>query len=311
MRRYIKTVQKPRCILFTILLLFLACGMSFGVTVDRVLATVNNEVITLSDYRKFLLRLDPAADRSTVTETYLRRLIEEHLILQEARTAGIDVTADEVEQSIAYFKKQSGLSQAELEKSLAEEGMTMSEYRSELKNHLISLKIIDKEVSAKVLVSTSDINRYYEQSKQLFLESPERAQVKALHLKLSDNPTLTEITDLKVKSLKISAEIRNGEPFEKVAVQHVDFGEIQRGTLIPALEDKIFSMKEGEVSGPVWTKEGVYILKLVKRNMPSYIPQAKVRDQIYAKVYEQQKEQKFNEWMKRLWEKSSVTIRQQ
>jgi len=311
MNRYTQTAQKYHGILFSIFFLFLAAGTSFGLTVDRVLATVNNEVITLSDYRKFVLRVDPYADRDNVREPYLRRLIEEHLILQEAKKSGIDASEDEIGQSIEYFKTQSGLSQTELEKTLAEEGMTMAEYRSQLKNHLISLKIIDKEVSAKVLVSSSDTNRYYEQNLHLFMENPEKAQVKALFMKLSDNPTLTEITDLKVRSLKISTEIKKGEPFEKVAVQHVDFGEFQRGTLIPALEEKIFSMKEGDVSGPVWTKDGVYILKVVKRIMPAYAPPAKVRDQIYAKVYEQQREQKLNEWMKRLWERSSVTIRQQ
>jgi parvulin-like peptidyl-prolyl isomerase len=302
------------------LLLALANGTSFGITVDRVLATVNNEVVTLSDYKSFVAKADQAADREIISEYYLKKLIEEKLILQEAKKAGIEATEEEIVQSLEDFRKQSGLSLQELEKRLNDEGMTMAEYRTLLRENLIALKIVDKEVNARVIVNPADINRYYENNLNLFLEKPEKVLVKAIYVKLSNNATLTEITDLKIKSLRISAELRKGEPFEKLAMQHTDdslrrrdavLGEFERGTMIPVLEEKIFSLKEGEISEPVWTKDGFYILKVVRRTEAVYTPLEKVRDRIQAKAYEQKREEKFNEWMKRLWETSSVSILQQ
>jgi parvulin-like peptidyl-prolyl isomerase len=78
--------------------------------------------------------------------------------------------------------------------------------------------------------------------------------------------------------------------------------------LIPALDEKIFSLRDGEVSDPVWTKEGVYILKMLKRTLPVYSPVERSKDQITGLLYEQKREEKYNEWMKKLWERSSVKI---
>ena len=313
-------IQRYGWILCFTLLFPFAAGTSLGLTVDRVLATVNNEVVTLSDYRRFVAKSDQASDRETVSEYHLKKLIEEMLVLQEARKTGLDATAEEVIQSVEDFRKESGLSLQELEKRLADEGMSLTEYRSLLRDNIMSLKIIDKEVNAKVIVSSTDVAQFYDKNPNLFMESPEKVLVKAIYMKLSENATLTEITDLKIKSLRINAEIRKGEPFEKLAMQYTDdslrtrnavLGEFERGTLIPALNERIFSLKEGEVSRPVWTKDGVYILKAVKISKPVYTPLEKIRDQIHAKVSEQRREEKYNEWMKQLWEKSSITIRQQ
>jgi peptidyl-prolyl cis-trans isomerase SurA len=313
-------IQQCGWILCFSLLLSFTDGTSHGLTVDRVLATVNNEVVTLSDYKRFVAKSDQASDHDTVSEYHLKKLIEEMLVLEEAKKAGLDAPEEEVILSVEDFRKQTGLSLQELEQRLADEGMTLSEYRSLLRNNLMSLKIVDKEVNAKVIVSTADITQYYDKNLDLFMESPEKVQVKAIYLKLRESATLTEITDMKMKSLRIIAEIRKGEPFEKLAMQYTDdslrgrnavLGEFERGTLIPALNEKIFSLQEGEVSEPVWTKDGVYILKAVKKAKPVYTPLEKLRDQINAKVSEQKRQEKYNEWMKRLWEKSSIKIRQQ
>jgi peptidyl-prolyl cis-trans isomerase D len=146
---------------------------------------------------------------------------------------------------------------------------------------------------------------------KLFQESSEKVLIKAIYLKLSDNASVTEITDLKIKSLKIYDEIKKGSPFDMLAMNYKEIqGEFERGMMIPALDNRIFTLKEGEVSEPVWTREGAYILKAVKISKPSYKPIDAVREEIHEKIYEQKREEKFNEWMKWLWEKSSIHIRQ-
>ena len=291
--------------------LTLMTSAAYGLTVDRVLATLNNEVVTFSDYKKYLAKTDETADRENVSELYLRRLIEERLILQEAKKAGIDTTEDEVSAGVEDFMKQTGIARQDMEKRLADEGVSMAEYRQLLRENIISLKIIDKEVNAKVIVTTADIRQFYENNMKLFQESPEKVLIKAIYLKLSDNASVTEITDLKIKSLKIYDEIKKGALFDMLAMKYKEIqGEFERGMMIPVLDNRIFTLKEGEVSEPVWTKEGVYILKAVKIIKPSYKPVDAVREQIHEKIYEQKREEKFNEWMKWLWEKSSINIRQ-
>lgn len=303
-----------------VLVLFFFSSVCFGLTVDRVLAVVNGEVVTLSDYGRFVARTDQAADRERVGEQYLRTLIEEKLILQEAKRKGYDATEEEVSQSIAGFLEQAGMQEKDFEKKIALENLSMSDYRTLLRENIISLKCIEKEVNAKVIVSSSDLSRYYEKQRARFMESPEKVLVMAIVMKLSATPSLTEITDLKIRSLKVYSEIRNGESFERQVHKYADesvkslggkLGEFERGAMISVLDEKIFSMKEGEVSEPIWTKDGVYILKIAKRTQAVYAAFEKVKDELYAKAYEEKREETFNAWMKKIWERSSVKILQQ
>jgi parvulin-like peptidyl-prolyl isomerase len=301
------------------LALVLSAGVSFGLTVDRILASVNNEAVTMTEYRRFISKSDPAADRETVTDSFLDKLIEEKIIFQEAMESGLTASEDEVSQGIEDFLRESGLSGGELESMLAHEGMTIAEYRMLLKENLISLKLINREVNARVVVTSGDIKRYYEQNLRLFLENPEKVLVKAIFIKLGSAPTLTEITELKLRSLNIAAAIKNGELFDRMLMVHTDkslrernglLGDFERGTLIPALDDVVFKLKEGEVSNPVWTSEGVYILKVDKRTAESYLSMEKNSDVIYAKVLADKQEEKFKQWLKGLWERSSIKIYQ-
>jgi parvulin-like peptidyl-prolyl isomerase len=294
-------------------------GSSAGLTMDKVLATVNNEVITLSDYRMFIGKTRDNAVGDAIDEHHLRRLIEERLIVQEARNAGMDASEEEVSMRMDELGRQTGRSPNDLQKRLADEGVTMAEYRKLMKENIMSLKIIDREVNARVIVSGEDIRQFYESNPRLFQVSPEKVLIKAIYLKLGDNASLTEITDLKIKSLRLYASLRKGESFDVMAMRHTDeslrkqaavLGEFERGMLIPALDDRIFSLKEGEISEPVWTKDGVYILRAVKVTPPVYSSLQAVREQIVERLYVQKREAQFNEWMKRLWERASVTIRQ-
>lgn len=303
-----------------LVVLFFMSSPGYSRTVDRVVAVVNGEVITLTEYDRFVARTDQTVDRGTVSEKYLKTLIEERLILQEAKRKGHDATEEEVSQNLASFLDKAGIQEKEFEKKIAAENLSMSDYRTLLKQIIISLKCIEKEVNANVIVSSSDLSRYYEKHRNSFMESPEKVLVMAIVMKLSSRPSLTEITDLKIRSLKVYSEIKNGEPFDRQVNKYADesikslggrLGEFERGALIPVLDDKIFSMKEGEVSEPVWTKEGVYILKVVKRTQVVYTPLDKVKEELYAKAYEEKREEAFNVWMKKLWEKSSVNILQQ
>ncbi len=313
-------MTKYSAVLIPVIALFFFSSVCFGLTVDRVLAVVNGEVVTLSDYGRFAARLDQSADREKISEHYLKSLIEERLILQEAKRKGYEASDEEVSQSISAFLAQDGLKEKEFESKIALERLSMTDYRTLLKENIISLKCIEKEVNAKVIVSSKDLLRYYEKQRERFLESPEKVLVMAIIMKLSAAPSLTEITDLKIRSLKIYSEIRNGEPFERQVHKYADesvkslggkLGEFEKGAMIPVLDEKIFTLKEGEVSEPIWTKDGVYILKIAKRTQAVYTSFEKVKDELYGKAYEEKREETFNAWMKNIWERSSIKILQQ
>lgn len=305
-------------LLFPVIALVLISSPCWGLTVDKALAVVNGEVVTLTDYVRFVGRTYPADEKENVNEQYLRALIEERLIIQEAKRKGYDATEGEITQALRSFLDLSGIEEKELEGKIASGNMSIADYRTLFRENIISLKCIENEVNTKVIVE-SDLSSYYVKYHSRFMESPEKVVVMAIVMKSGSASSLTEITDLKIRALKIYSEIINGEPFEKQVYRYADesvkslggkLGEFRRGTLIPVLDEKIFSLKEGEVSEPVWTKDGIYILKIVKKTEAVYTPQDKVKDKLFAVAFEEKREEAFNIWMKKLWDESSIIIQQ-
>jgi peptidyl-prolyl cis-trans isomerase SurA len=303
-------------ILFLMFLIF-STESAEALTVDKVIAKANNEIITLSDYKKFVSQTENYADKENVDESLLRKMIDEKLILQEASLKGIDVTEAEAEQLIRDFMNQNGINRDGLEKNLELEGISYSEYKKLIKVNMLSSKIIDMEVNSKIIVSDNEISDHYNKNKKLFLADSEKVQINAILFRIGENPSMTEITDLKIKSMKTWSMIKKGEPFEKIAAQYskvgqgnvdVISGEFEKGELAAALEKEVLKTIEGDITKPVWTKDGVYIIKLINKSKETYNSLDKVRSHIYSTLYDLKREEKFNEWMKSLWGKSSVKI---
>jgi parvulin-like peptidyl-prolyl isomerase len=295
-----------------------SAGPSYGITADRVLATVNNEAITLSDYQRFIVDIgNNTENKNMVDETVLKRLIEEKVILHEAIKKGIEVNDMEVAEKIEEFKRQNALSDEDFEKTLKEEGMDIHSYKKVIKDKIMSLKLMSVDVDSKVVITDKEIENFYNANKKDFLQSPEKVEVKAIFLKLNKDASLTEITDLKRKTLKIVARLKDGEDFNSLVEEYSDeplrseegrLGEFSRGTLIPALDDRAFSLKIGEISEPIWVSEGIYVLQLVNKISESLKPIEEVKENIHKHLYEQKREKLFNEWMRTLWERASITI---
>ncbi len=298
-------------------LLVSASSDSYGFTGDKTVATVNNDVITLSDYYLFAKGLGIQGKPGVVDEGVLKRMMEEKVILYEAKRTGIEVSDAEIDRMIEDVKKDNAVSQEAMERELKKDELDMSDYRKLLKDRLTVVRLIETEVDSKVIVTDKEVEDYYRANQGDYTNSPERAALKAIFLRLNEDATVTEITDLKRKALKISAQLEQGESFDALVNQYDDdslksqggrWGEVEKGALIPPLDEKVFSMKTGEISEPVWVRDGVYILKLEDRTVGTVKPLDEVRAKIGRHLKEQRKARLFNEWMKTLWEKASIKV---
>ncbi len=301
--------------IFAVLLQFQS--RSYAFTVNKILASVDDEVITLLDYQWYLKSLGAPISPDVVDEGVLKKMMEEKVLVHEAKRKGIEIGDPEIDRMIEGLKKDNSMSQEEMEKQIKREGMDMGSYRKLLKERLMVLKLIETEVDSKVIVTDKEVKDFYEANRGKYMTGTDRVDLEAIFLRLNDDATVTEITDLKRKALKISAQLEQGESFELLVDRNDDddlrnkggrLGEFGRGDLIPQLENKVFSMKRGEISGPLWVKNGVYILKLINRTERSVKPLEQVRADIEKQLRQQRREKIFNGWMKSLWEKASIKI---
>lgn len=307
----------------SVLLFLLAIPLTFNsanshaVTLDRVIATVGNEIITLAEYQQFLKSIGQYEQLDVVDEILLRRLIEEKVILNEAKKKGIEISEKEVDEEIDEFCKENGLSNEKFDEILKEEGMTLDMFRELTRNRIMLMRFIYSEVDSKIIISDKEIEDFYSANKKSYLASPETVEIKAIFLKMKKDASVTEITDLKRRSLKIVDSLKRGKSFEQLAEEYSDeplkssggiLGTFTRNSLIASLDKKVFSMKKGEISEPIWVSEGVYIVMLVDINTELYLPLEDVKNDIKNELYKVKRERYFNEWLKTLWEKASVTI---
>lgn len=298
------------------MILFL--GSAYSAPVDEILAEVNGETITRYDYNLFIHRLVPSPDMHSVDEEMLGELIAQKMVIQEAKKKGFEADDAESDQFITDSLQKNALSIEDLEEKLAGWGVSLGEYKKWLKeNVIILLKFVHKEIEPRVVITEGDMVNYYDTNVELFLEEPEKIRISCLFMPLSDTPSLSELTSLKIKSLKVYSAIKNGESPDKFADIYCAgssperdgiLGEFRQGELLPALDRKISQMREGDISEPVWVKTGVYILKFNKRINAKYAPLKEVRDSIRIILFNEKREEIFRELLKSLWEKASVKI---
>ncbi len=309
------------CVLFSV-----DCKMAFSATLlDRVVATVNNEIITWSelrtkieiDGRKLLADL-PDKERSKqmgeIERIFLNSMIDHKLQLQEARNRGLDVSSSEAENAINDIKKKYNLTDEGFIESLKAEGFTNDQYKAQLKEQILLSKIVRYEVNESILIPDQRINEYYEANKEQYREK-ETIRISQIFFP-GNRENASEKADLEAKAEKIMQRIKRGEAFAKAVSKLAgdagsefagDLGYMKRGSMLKEIEDAAFSLKEGEVSSPFWGPGGLRIIKLEDILKGSEIDE--VRQEIKEILFQKAFKLKYEEWVKMLREKAYIEIK--
>lgn len=286
-----------------------ALSYSYAAIVDKILATVNDEFITFSDYRLYLKR-EGYVEVEGVDEGILKKMIEERLILKEAKNRGITSTDAEIDEMINEIARERALSREEIIGLFNKEGK--KDYKDLLRDKIVSLKLIKEEVDSKVVINERDVEQFYNDHREYYVREPEWVEIETLFIAMPPEASVTEITDLKLKTLKVLKMFKEGNDFEIVARRYGEFkrlGRFERGALLNPLNDVAFSLKEGQVSDPIWTVEGAYIIRVVRRSETTYQPLKDVKNQIYRILYDNKRAELLSDWLKRLWEGASISIK--
>jgi parvulin-like peptidyl-prolyl isomerase len=294
-------------------------GGAQGETVDRILATIDDQIITLADYKLFYKGLSDRLPNEGVDEKVLRQLMEEKMIAHEAKRRGLEAPDGEIEKMIEEFKSQNNLTAETFDAYLKDDGIDLEKFRAMVRERILISQILSTDVDAKVLIADREVEEFYLSHKREFLDNPEYVELNAIFILIREGSSVTEITDMKRRALRIVALLRDGGNFESFVDEYSDeplksdkgvLGKFARGALIAPLDRKAFSMNVGEISDPIWVGDGMFVLKLISRTGETYQPLEQVKKMIYDSLFRQKREKVFNDWIKALWEKSSVRIYQ-
>jgi peptidyl-prolyl cis-trans isomerase SurA len=282
------------------------------VVVDRVVAVVNDEVITLSDLQREQMKRTDVKDGKLLLEEMIDRKLE----MAAAKRNGLDVTDREVADAIADIKKRNNLDDSQFEAALAREGLSLEQYRSDLKEQMTLSRLFNRFVRSGVAVDEPEARAYYEKNPQQF-SLPEEIRVRLLVVQVPQNATPEQVETARLRANELMDRVRKGEDFIGLIRQHSDsstaaregdLGFIQRGHAIAEIDEASRNLKPGEYAGPVRSGEGFLLLRLEDVRTP-VVPFEKVKEEIVKTLFEQKTEIAYRAWLQTLRSDSHIENR--
>jgi peptidyl-prolyl cis-trans isomerase SurA len=299
--------------LFIMLLSLGIQGAASGsVVVDRVVAVVNDEIITMSDLQREGAKKTGLTDERLILED----MIDRKLQIAAAKRTGMDVTDKELNDTVADIMKRNSMDSRQFEAALAKEGLTLEQYKAELREQLTLSRVFNKYVRSGIAVDEAEMRAYYERNSKSF-SLPEEIRVRHIFLKLQDKATPAQQKAVRDKAQSVYDLAKKGESFAglvkkysdaETAAQDGDLGFLQRGNAIPEIEEAARTLKPGELAGPLQCGGGFHIIRVEDVRTPIK-PYDKVKDEIAKTIYEQKMENTYRSWLQTLRSESHIENR--
>lgn len=309
--------RRMKLVALTVVVILVGAAAAVAVTVGMkrgtaIAATVNGETIYTADLDKEIEAVakqyginldgaDGAKQRAEISKVLLDQLIEQRLIMQDARRRNLLATDAQITAQIDEIKKNFP-TEAEFESALSQRGLTMAALRDRLRTTITVQNLVAKlPVPAP---STAAIETYFTTHRKEFDQAD---QVRVRHILVDSEP----------KARLILVRLERGEKFEDLARQVSidpgskdaggDLGFVSRGSLVPEFEKVAFSLKPGQRSGIVKTQYGFHIIQVleVKPGKAATLT-PEVREQIRNKLTTADREKAFTEWLKQLKAKATI-----
>jgi peptidyl-prolyl cis-trans isomerase SurA len=290
-----------------------------AVVLDRIVAVVNDEVITLSELKQLevsTLQAEPGAAKRDPKQL-LKDLINKKIKLQKAKELGIKVTDEVLEGAIREIVQRNKISRDSLKEKLKGEGITWSDYTHEIRDQIILSRLLNQEIRARIVLLPDEPRQFYEEHKDRFVQ-PEKKHLLRILLKLPEG-TSQEEADAKKKEMdELRQRIISGENFRQIAIQYSegpqgkkggDLGYFAAGELREDLNRQVKNLKGGELSPVFQTPEGITLLMVedIKNSAP--IPFEQIKDSVKEAVYQEKLRKKYEAWIKELREKAYIEIK--
>jgi parvulin-like peptidyl-prolyl isomerase len=319
-------VKRLFCLFGFILLLYGPTSLSEAV-VDRVVAVVNQEPITLSEVEKRIPplkeevktedRLEKQERMQAVYRQVLEKLIEEKLIDQEVKKSGVKISSKDIEATVEQIKRRNSATQEDLEKALATEGLTLEAYKKQIEKSLQRQKLINWSVKVDEKAGEKELREFYQKNISRYRTNETYRPGQILFV-IPKGATPEEIREIRRKCQKVLDKIKKGEDFGEMALLYSqdasnrdrgDLGFFKKGELLPVFEREALRLKVGEVSGIIRTEFGFHIIKLLDRKGMDPLPFEEVIERVKADYYEGEMEKAFRQFLVTLKEKAVIEIK--
>ncbi|SLM32399.1 PpiD2 [Desulfamplus magnetovallimortis] len=311
-------------------LLFVNTGISDARAelVDRIVAIVNNDVITLlelnSALRPYMDQIESAGYDSEKKEKMayqlrqdmLNRMIERKMTDQEVKRLQLTVSDKEVDNAIERLKQAQFMTQEELEKALLHDGLTYEDYREKIREEILRPKLINFSVKSKVVVTDTDIKNYYDSHPEEFA-GEKRYYLKNIVFPFDSFASQSLMDEQMEKAREVKSMLLSGKSFASLAREYSDAPNAHDGgdlglfdleTISDTIKKAVKPLKAGEFSDIILTDQGYQIFYVERVEEKKGKSLEEVSQEISQTLYDEIVEKRFREWLDTLKEKSHIKV---
>jgi peptidyl-prolyl cis-trans isomerase SurA len=311
--------------------------------VEEIVARVNNEIVTRSEYirsrdqlKQEVQQQDPTNADKEFTDKQkdvLRDLIDQQLLLQKGKDLGITGDTELVKRLDEMRKEMKLESMEDLEKAAEAQGASFEDFKQNLRNQIITQRVIGQEVGSKLAMNKDEEKKFYD-AHRAELEQPESVRLSEILITPKpavkpaaagakpDPPTDAEmqaaLEAAKAKADDILNQIHKGVQFADLAKKYSDGpsakdgGDLQnfkRGELAKELEDKVFALKTGGVTDVTRTKQGYVILQTTQHQTAGIPTLKEVEPRIQDALYMQKLQPALRTYLTTLREEAYIDVK--
>jgi peptidyl-prolyl cis-trans isomerase SurA len=326
-------------------------GLAAGQVVEEIVTRVNGQIITRSEYQRSKDQLrddvkqqDPAnADKlyAEREKDVLRDLVDQQLLLEKGKDLGITGDTELIKRLDSMRKDMKLETMEELEKAATAQGISYEDFKQNLRNQIITQKVIGEEVGSHLSISKEEEQQFYDEHKSE-LEQPESIRLSEI-LIAPQKPAADKsapasgggdaktpdaagdpakqaaesaaLAAAEAKADDVLKQIHAGANFDDMAkkfsdgpsaAQGGDLGAFKRGTLAKELEDRTFAMKSGDVTDVIRTKQGYVILKVTNHQVAGIPSMKDVEPKLQDALYMQKLQPALRAYLTKLREDAYI-----
>ncbi len=297
-----------------------------GTVAEGIIARVNDQIITQSDYDRALNELDQEGrqrgesmqEMAAGRKDLLRKLIDQQLWLSKGKELGITGETELIKR-LDEIRKQYNLETIEdLEKAAREQGVSFEDFKANIRNQIVTQAVMRQEVGEHIQMTPGEVERFYEQNKQDYTQ-PESEKLSEILVSTGNSDDPTKLAAAKAKAADIEARLHSGGDFAQLArrfsdgptaAEGGDLGQYKRGQLGKVLEDKTFALQSGQYTDPILTRQGYIILKVVQHTPGGPRPFKDVEQDVEQAYYMSKMEPAIRAYLSHMRDDAFIQVKQ-
>lgn len=306
----------------------MVASSAFCEVVDKILVVVNDDIITVREfettfepYRKRIEDSYRGNDKAKVIEdtrnAVLERLIDSMLIEQMARKIGANIKEEEIMNILKDTLVKRNISMEKFLQDVEKDGGTLADVKKDIRAQLMRMKLMRWEIKSKIMITDQEIGAYYNEHRDEY-EGREAVRIRQILFVIPSNADSETKAKIEGEAQKVRKLALSGTPFEELVAKYSqgpkadqggDVGFIEKGVMIPEMEEVAFKMPLDQISEVIESELGFHIIKVVDKRGAGIKPITAVREEIKAKLEDEKLEKKYDEWISSVRKKAHIEKR--